>query len=65
MEKNPEPGSGMSMPDLILENLVSVFRVKILKFCVRIRDKHPGFATLPEMDQDQGTRINPNPDSKH
>jgi hypothetical protein len=28
MEKNPETGSGMSIPVLIVENLVSVFLVK-------------------------------------
>jgi hypothetical protein len=32
MEKNPVPESGMKIPDLIFENLVSVFWVKILYF---------------------------------
>jgi hypothetical protein len=32
MEENSEPGSEINIPDLIFENLVSVFRVKILKF---------------------------------
>jgi hypothetical protein len=32
MEKNPEPGSGMNIPDLIFESLLSVFWLKILKF---------------------------------
>jgi hypothetical protein len=32
MEKNPDPGYGMNMPDLIFENLASVFGLKILKF---------------------------------
>jgi hypothetical protein len=27
-EKKPEPGSGMNIPDLVFENLVSVFWVK-------------------------------------
>jgi hypothetical protein len=32
MEKNQEPRSGMNVPDLIFENLISVFWFKILKF---------------------------------
>jgi hypothetical protein len=34
MEKNPEPdkGFGMNIPDLIFENLVLVFGIKMLTF---------------------------------
>jgi hypothetical protein len=28
MEKNPDPGSGMNIPDLVFVNLLSVFRVQ-------------------------------------
>jgi hypothetical protein len=46
MEKNAEPGSGMNIPDLIFENLVSVFCEKIIKLFNAdpgIRDiVHPG-----------------------
>jgi len=62
--KSPDPGSGMIIPDLVFEILVSVFRVKkILEifyadpdpgFCVnpesRIRDKHPGSARMIEIN---------------
>ncbi len=48
------PGSGMNILDLIFENLLSVFWLKILKFFdaldpgwkKRIPDKHPGSAAL-------------------
>jgi hypothetical protein len=57
MEKNPEPGSS----DLIFENLVSVFWVKILKFCdanrSRIRDRE-------NRNRDPGSGINI-PDPQH
>jgi hypothetical protein len=58
MDKNPDPGSGMNIPDLIFENTRYQFVLKILKFFdgMRIRDlinpgsgnrdKHPGSATL-------------------
>jgi hypothetical protein len=49
-------GFGMNNPDHISESLETVFRVKILKFFdadtefgiekIRIRNKHPGSATL-------------------
>jgi hypothetical protein len=32
MRENPEPGSGMNIPDLIFENLVLAFGLKIPKF---------------------------------
>jgi|LakMenEpi03Aug12_release.lakeMendotaPanAssembly.Ray.scaffolds.fasta_scaffold3314934_1 hypothetical protein len=32
MAINPDAGSGMNIPDLIFENLILVFWVKILKF---------------------------------
>jgi hypothetical protein len=49
MEKNPDPGSGMNIPNLIFENLVGyqIFGLKMLKLfdadpaaasCQRIRD---------------------------
>jgi hypothetical protein len=28
MEKNPQPGSGINIPDLIFENIVSFFWIK-------------------------------------
>jgi hypothetical protein len=42
-KKNPDPRSGMNIPDLIFQNFVSVFWVKIKKFFnslmqIRIRD---------------------------
>jgi hypothetical protein len=53
------PRSGISIPDLIFENLISVFwvknylnsllriRIRFLRSCqLWIRDKHPGSATL-------------------
>jgi hypothetical protein len=49
-------GSGMNNPDHVSESLETIFWVKILKFFdadpgsdkekIRIRDKHPGSATL-------------------
>ncbi len=56
--KNPDPGSGINIPDHISKSLVAIFWVKIMKFllCVRgsgmeklgsrIPDKHPGSATV-------------------
>jgi hypothetical protein len=59
MEKNPDPGFGMNIPDLIFENLLSVFWVTKIRIRdlvnpgsrirdgkSRIRDKQPGSATL-------------------
>jgi hypothetical protein len=54
--QDPESGSGMNNPDHISESLEPIFWVKILEFFdvdpgsgmekIRIRDKHPGSATL-------------------
>jgi hypothetical protein len=61
MGKKSGSGSGMNNPDHISERLETIFSVKILKFFFadpgwkkfgsgmeknRIRDKHPGSATL-------------------
>jgi hypothetical protein len=56
MSKKSESGSGMNNPDHISQSLETIFWVKILKFFdedpgsgmekIRIRDKHPGSATL-------------------
>ncbi len=61
MGKKSRSGSGMDIPDQISESLETIFWVKILKFVdadpeifltltrdgkIRIRDKHPGSATL-------------------
>jgi hypothetical protein len=58
MGKKSGSGSGMNNPDIISESLETIFLVKILKFFdvdpesgmekIRIRDRHPGSATLPE-----------------
>jgi hypothetical protein len=63
MGKKSGSGSGMNNPDHISESLDTIFWVKILKFFsadqgwkkfgsgmeeIRIRDKHPGSATLVE-----------------
>jgi hypothetical protein len=52
MGKNPDPG--MKNPDHISESLETIFRLKYLGSLmriregqIRIRDKHPGYATLP------------------
>jgi hypothetical protein len=54
MGKKSGSGSGMNNPDHICESLETIFGVKILKFFdadpgwkkFRIRDEHPGSATL-------------------
>jgi hypothetical protein len=56
MGKKSGSVSGMNNPDHISESLKTIFWVKILKFLyadpgsrmekIRIRDKHPGSATL-------------------
>jgi hypothetical protein len=53
MDKKSVPGSGMNNSDHISESLETIFWVKTLKFYadpgwkkIRIRDKHPGSATL-------------------
>jgi hypothetical protein len=56
MDKKSGSGSGMNNPDHISESLEKIFGVKILQFFdadpgsemekIRIRDKHPGSATL-------------------
>jgi hypothetical protein len=38
MEKNPDPGSGINIPDNISESLETVLGQKILTFFLRIRD---------------------------
>ncbi len=45
MEKNPEPGSGMNILDLILENLVSFFELKYFD-----ADPDPGSRILSTLD---------------
>jgi hypothetical protein len=50
MGKNPEPGSGMNIPDLIFENLVSVFVIKILTFF----DADPDSGSCQPWIRDQG-----------
>jgi hypothetical protein len=59
-------GSGMNNPDHISESLETIFWVKILIFFyaypgfgmekIRIRDKHPGSATLVSSEQN-GTKL--------
>jgi hypothetical protein len=57
MDKKSGSRSGMNNPDHISESLETIFWVKILKFFeadpgwkkIRIRDKHPGSATLVNM----------------
>jgi hypothetical protein len=54
-------GFGMKNPDHISESLETIFRDKILKFFdadpgsgmekIRIRDKHPGSATLKQRNE--------------
>jgi hypothetical protein len=63
MGKKSGSGSGMDNPDHISECLETIFWVKILKFFdadpgsgmekIRIRDKHPGSATLVTSDKFQ------------
>jgi hypothetical protein len=57
INQDPGSGSGINNPDHISESLETIFWVKIRKFFdadpgsgmekIRVRDKHPGSATLP------------------
>ncbi len=46
VKKSGSPGSGINNPDHISESLETVFGLKYLNSLMRIRDKHPGSATL-------------------
>jgi hypothetical protein len=53
MGKNLDPRSGMNIPDLIFENLVSVFGLKIFKFI----DADPDPGSCQPWIQDGKSRI--------
>jgi hypothetical protein len=65
--KDPDSGSGMNNPDHISQSLETIFFIKILKFFnadpgsgmekSRIRDKHPGSATLIQIHLETEKRL--------
>jgi hypothetical protein len=59
MDKHPDlrSGSGVNIPDLIFENLVSVFWVKLLKFFYA--DTGPGVLVIPGSEIQDGKYSDP------
>jgi hypothetical protein len=53
MNKNPEPGSGMNIPDHISESLETIFGLKLLEFF----DAYPGSRTEKNSDPGLASRI--------
>jgi hypothetical protein len=61
-----DPGTGLIIPDLIFEDLVSVFVLKILTFIDVDADVDPGSGILSTLDQGYGmkkigSRFRPDP----